>query len=38
MTFLEVFAFVILPIAIVAGGYVAMKLHLRSLRHHTPAE
>ena len=31
---MQLFAFVILPIVIVTGGWVAAWLHLRSLRHH----
>jgi hypothetical protein len=40
MTGLELFAFVILPMVIVAGGAIAAALHKRSLhnQHRTPAE
>jgi len=40
MTFLQLFAFFILPLAIAAIGVAAAWLHLRSLKRHnnTPAE
>lgn len=31
-------AFIVMPAAIIAGGFVALRLHQKSLRHHTPAE
>jgi len=40
MTGIELFAFVVMPLIVVAGGLVAAWLHSRSLgrHHHTPAE
>ncbi len=31
-------AFIVMPAVVVISGYVAMRLHKRSLHHHTPAE
>jgi hypothetical protein len=37
MTFMELFAFVIMPVAVVAIGSFGAWLHMRDLKHHHPS-